>query len=93
MRTFLLNQLLIPTLDWIKGTELRAYLEYFERSQWFDSEQIREIQNEKLRRLIKHAYESVPMYRDLMKETKLTPADIKNTDDLQKMPVITRDMP
>jgi len=91
MRNFLINRFCMPALDWINGTELTSYLEYLERSQWFDLERIQEIQNEKLKRLIKYSYESVPMYRELMKASKLTPDDIKTTDDLQKLPMITKD--
>jgi len=53
--------------------------------------ELRKIQNNKLRGLIKHSYEHVPYYHNLFKEAKLTPDDIKTMEDLQKIP-ITRKM-
>ena len=62
------------------------YLKSLEASQWFSPEQIQEIQNAKLRRLIAHVYQNVPFYRQVMDERGLTPADIQTTDDLVNCP-------
>lgn len=48
-------------------------------------------QNEKLQELIRHAYESVPYYRDLMRSLKLTPGDIRSREDLVKLPILTKE--
>lgn len=48
-------------------------------------------QDEQLHRLIQHAYDSVPYYRDLMKELKLTPADIRSREDLPKLPILSKE--
>ena len=66
------------------------YLKSLEASQWFSSEQIQEIQNAKLRRLIAHVYQNVPFYRQVMDERGLTPADIQTTDDLVKLPIVDK---
>ncbi len=50
------------------------------------------LQDEKLRGIVAHAYETVPFYRELMDERKLTPQDIRTTDDLQKLPVVNKAM-
>jgi phenylacetate-CoA ligase len=47
------------------------------------------IQNKKLRALIRHSYDYVPYYHDLMKSVNVTPEDIKTIDDLNKIPVTT----
>jgi len=44
-----------------------------------------------LARLIEHAYENVPYYRDLMRERSLTPSDITTVADLGKLPLLTKD--
>ncbi len=48
------------------------------------------IQNTKLRRLIKHAYENVRFYRDILQEIELHPEDIKSVDDIHKIPIIDK---
>ncbi len=60
-------------------------------NQWKSPEEIRQIQNAKLRRLIKHAYEKVPYYRELFDSAKLKPADVQSIDDLIKVPTTTRE--
>jgi len=62
-----------------------------ETSQWFSPEKIKEIQEKKLKRLIKHAYESVPYYRRMFRKNKLSLNDLKSADDLTKLPLLTRD--
>jgi len=53
-------------------------------------EAIRAIQNEKLVKQVKHVYENVPYYRDLMDKKGVTPDDIKSIDDLHKLPFLTK---
>jgi phenylacetate-CoA ligase len=61
------------------------------KNQWKSPEQIKRIQNEKLRRLIKHSYEKVPYYRQLFDSLNLKPEDVQSTDDLIKLPITTRE--
>ena len=45
----------------------------------------------KLRRIIRHAYENVPYYRERWKSLKLVPADIQCREDLAKLPILTKE--
>ncbi|MBR0251662.1 MAG: hypothetical protein IJQ77_11340 [Synergistaceae bacterium] len=54
-------------------------------------DKIRELQNEKLLKQVRHAWEDVPYYRDKMKAKGVTPDDIKSMDDLHKLPFLTKD--
>jgi phenylacetate-CoA ligase len=56
-------------------------------NQRLNSSEIRELQNKKLRALIKHSYAHVPYYRHLFKKAKLRPDDIKTVDDIGKIPI------
>lgn len=62
------------------------------RYQWLSEDELRMMQTEKLRRLVKHAYESVPYYRRLFKENGLGPEDISGPEDLNRIPVTTKQM-
>jgi len=54
------------------------------------AEQFREIQSEKLVKQVKHVYENVEYYRNLMDKKGVTPDDIKSVDDLHKLPFLTK---
>ena len=54
-------------------------------------EEILRIQNEKIVKQVKHVYESVPYYRDLMDKKGVKPEDIKSVDDIKKLPFLTKD--
>lgn len=53
-------------------------------------ERLRELQSEKLVAQVKHVYENVPYYRDLMQKKGVTPEDIRGVDDLYKLPFLSK---
>ncbi len=53
-------------------------------------EEMKALQSEKLVKQVKHVYENVPYYRDLMDKKGVTPDDIKGIEDLHKLPFLTK---
>ncbi|MBO4252020.1 MAG: phenylacetate--CoA ligase [Clostridia bacterium] len=53
-------------------------------------EKIKALQSEKLRKQVKHVYENVPYYRNLMDKKGVRPEDIKGVEDLHKLPFISK---
>lgn len=53
-------------------------------------EEMRAIQNEKLVKQVKHVYDNVEYYRNLMDEKGVKPEDIQSIDDLHKLPFLTK---
>ncbi len=53
-------------------------------------EEIIAIQNEKLVKQVKHVYDNVAYYRNLMDEKGVKPEDIKSIDDIHKLPFLTK---
>ena len=53
-------------------------------------EEMKRLQDERLVAQVKHVYENVKYYRDLMDEKGVKPEDIKSTDDLHKLPFLTK---
>lgn len=53
-------------------------------------EEILSIQNEKIVKQVKHAYENVKYYRDLMDKKGVKPEDIKGVDDIKKLPFLSK---
>jgi phenylacetate-CoA ligase len=61
------------------------------KSQWFPPEELRQMQLEKLRRVLTFASLHVPFYRAMFARLGLSPADIRSLDDLAAIPPLTRD--
>ena len=68
----------------------RSY-DVLRKTQWLTPDKMRELQDEKLRRLVRHAYQHVPYYRDRMQALSLTPDDIRGQRRSDKLPLLTKD--
>ena len=53
-------------------------------------EELKKLQSEKLRKQVKHVYENVAYYRDLMDKKGVKPEDITGIDDLHKLPFLSK---
>ena len=53
--------------------------------------QLREVQLKRLKETVKRVYDSVPFYQKKLKALDVTPDDIKTLDDVQKLPLTTKD--
>ena len=53
-------------------------------------EEIKKLQSEKLKKQVKHVYENVAYYRDLMDKKGVKPEDINGIEDLHKLPFLTK---
>ncbi len=69
----------------------RNFLPFLKDSEWWSKEQIIQYQNEKLRDIVEHSYNSVPFYRRKMKKRGVKPEDVRTKDDLCKLPKISKE--
>ena len=53
-------------------------------------EEMKALQSEKLVKQVKHVWDNVPYYRNLMEEKGVTPDDIQSIDDLYKLPFLSK---
>lgn len=53
-------------------------------------EDIKKLQSEKLKKQVKHVYENVAYYRDLMDKKGVKPEDINGIQDLHKLPFLSK---
>jgi len=74
------------------GRRVRRVLAELMESQWFSEAEFAELQRERLSLLIRHCYETVPYYRQVMRELGLTPDDIRTPLDLPKLPLLTKEI-
>lgn len=61
------------------------------KNQYLSPEKLRDLQEERLKRVVEHAYRNVEYYRGLFDKAGLKPEDIRGLDDLQKIPVTTKE--
>ena len=68
--------------------EKRKY--YQEEIETMPLEELKKLQSEKLVKQVKHVYEHLPYYRNLMDKKGVTPDDIHGIEDLHKLPFIEK---
>ena len=65
-------------------------LKEFIQMQYMKPDEIIKLQEQKLRKIIKFAYENAELYRNKLESVNLKPGDIKSLEDLQKIPLSTK---
>ncbi len=60
------------------------------QTEWYPQDKIRDIQLQKLKRLIKYAHDNVPFYTQRFRDIGLEPEDITTLDDIKKIPPLSR---
>ena len=64
--------------------------DYRNRNEW-SYDQLCEYRDERLRRMVKHCYESVEYYNKIFNESGVHYKNIKRLDDLKKIPILDKE--
>jgi phenylacetate-CoA ligase len=72
------------------GGRFGEFRDLLAKAEWYSESEAEAYQDERLRATVKHAYETVPFYRQRFDECKLKPSDIRGQNDLSKVPLLTR---
>ncbi len=88
----IIRHVLFPLQEFLKGHKTLSCLRDLEKSQSFDKEKLYELQSEKLRQLVDYACRNVPYYRKLFDVHKIVPESIQTPSDLQKLPLLTKEI-
>jgi phenylacetate-CoA ligase len=83
--------LLMPLHHWMVSFPAIRYYHQLRRTQWLSGDEIRALQEARLRQLIKHTYRHVPYYRELFDRHGINPEDVRQLADLQRLPALTKD--
>lgn len=75
----------------LSGFGLTRALRFLEESERWERSRLDGLRDQKLVRLVEHAYAASPHYRRMMEERGVRPADIRGIGDLPRLPVLTRD--
>lgn len=62
-----------------------------EETQWWSLEKLRELQSQRLKKLIKHCAEHVPYYQKKFAEYGINSSQIQIPEDLKKFPTLTKE--
>jgi len=61
------------------------------RLPYWPLERVLKFQQQRIRRMVEHAYRNVPFYRGVMDRMRLRPEDIRTAADLAQLPVVTKE--
>jgi len=86
----ILESVLIPAYYGLRGRSYPRHREFMERSQWWSVEQLQDFQWRELRRLLDHAFCSVPFYQKKYASAGIELGDIKTREDFAKLPPLSR---
>lgn len=86
----LFGKIIIPLSYYIKGDLRFKYLSFYKKNLNKTRAEISSFQKERLMSLIRHAYNTVPYYRELFDKHKIKPDEIRNVEDLKKIPVLDK---
>ena len=90
MRTLLTKHILFPAVQSLLKNHCWDYYKELDQIQWYSQEEIEQLQWRKLKALLEHAYENVPMYLQAFQDAQITPADINTLNDLKLLPIQTK---
>jgi len=63
MYSKLVKHLIFPTAQLLRGGKSLRFIREWERTQWLPAQDLRRLQLEKLKKMLRHAAENVPYYR------------------------------
>lgn len=66
------------------------FLHQARKNQWLKPSELKELQNKKLRAIVKHAYYNTEFYNRKFKDVGIRPEDIRTIDDMKKIPFTTK---
>lgn len=92
IRPFVLKKILIPVSDIVMKTALIKSYNQLKFMYSYSSDEIKHWQNEQLNKLLNYAYKHTKYYNRLFTKERLLPNDIKSISDLERLPVLTKDI-
>jgi len=83
---------LVYPLYWrYRGLRVGKLIPFYMQNQWRSLGELQEAQWTGLKRLLSHAYRTVPYYRRSMRELGCRPDDIQSQEDFALLPLLTKD--
>jgi phenylacetate-CoA ligase len=77
---------------YLTGSKIPEYLKEIEELQYKTRDEIKRYQEEKLKRLLLHAYENVPYYNKVLRESEVVIDGNVNLDNFSRIPILTKEI-
>jgi len=84
------ERMLFPIANRVRGERTARLFRFLLETERWPAERRQAFREEKLRRLVRHAYDQVPYYRETMDRLGLRPEDIRTVADLAHLPILDR---
>lgn len=78
--------------NYLKRDELYKFTALFDKTQYWSKEEILKYQWDLFKKQLNYAYEKAPYYKNIFDKLQLSVDDIKSTQDLIKIPILTKDI-
>ncbi|OWW22234.1 phenylacetate--CoA ligase family protein [Noviherbaspirillum denitrificans] len=88
--TSLISGVMFPLHEKLKRHDTVALRKAMEESQWWSPARLKELQLERLQRLLVHAQQHVPYYRELFARIGFRAEDVRSLDDLARLPLLDK---
>lgn len=80
----------LPLGDLVYGSCVVSKLKELKRNDMLSEQEILKLQDQKLQKLVKHCYTTVPYYTKLFDSLGISPEQIRTRDDLKVLPILTK---
>ncbi len=90
MNPVLVGRVLLPLKEKLAGRDTFVRLKELEAAERCPASQLRAVQLEKLRKLLRHCEARVPYYRDLFRKNGIVPDEIRDPGDFGRVPLLTK---
>jgi phenylacetate-CoA ligase len=85
------KHILHPVWAFKNGSSHPRYLREMERRQFWTRERLAEYQWSAFRKLVAHAVETCPFYRESFRRAGVAPADLRNPEDVRWIPTVSKE--
>ena len=86
----LLSGIAWPSMPSERGASLLALLQQLDQTQWWTPEQLLECQLVQIEALLRHAYDTVPLYRERLGAAGWQPGQCLRMEEFRQLPLLTR---
>jgi len=83
-------ELFLLAFDNFEGRSVYGCRKYLEETQWMRRRHLQRLQLNRLKALLKYAYENVPYYNKMLKNANFKPSMLRCLGDLQRVPILRR---
>jgi phenylacetate-CoA ligase len=90
MNRHLLKGIVLPAWQYFKHQNSLHLLEYLEKTQWLSHGELLDLQWRRAGDLLRHAYDHVPYYTEVMRTAGVDPATLIRERSLETLPVLDR---